>query len=126
MDKAPSAAPRVAIWAWLIIAIFAATVVACGGGSEKRRNPLDAAADLPTVTGQGGTGVVSDGGGGGGGTGGADAGTPGAAEGQPCTTGTACASGFCADGVCCKTACTGACQSCSAQGAGGACVPAAP
>jgi hypothetical protein len=49
------------------------------------------------------------------------------APGSPCAAATECTSGFCADGVCCDAACTGACQACSAaakgQGANGACGP---
>jgi hypothetical protein len=51
-------------------------------------------------------------------------------NGAACTTGAACASGFCADGVCCNTACGGGdagdCQACSvANGAAvdGTCAP---
>jgi MYXO-CTERM domain-containing protein len=50
-------------------------------------------------------------------------------QGQPCGTGTQCVSGFCADGVCCDTACSGLCEACSqaAKGGGvdGACGPVA-
>ena len=35
------------------------------------------------------------------------------ADGNPCTTGSSCASGFCADGVCCNTACGAACDVCA-------------
>ena len=49
--------------------------------------------------------------------------------GTPCTSAAQCASGFCADGVCCSTACTGLCQACTAakkgSGADGACGPVA-
>ena len=45
--------------------------------------------------------------------------------GTACTAGTECTSGFCVDGVCCNTACTGVCTACSAamkgQGADGTC-----
>jgi hypothetical protein len=40
------------------------------------------------------------------------------ANGQPCSATAQCVSGFCADGVCCNSACGDACQSCST----GACV----
>ncbi len=33
---------------------------------------------------------------------------------QPCTTGSQCASGYCYDGVCCSTSCSGTCKACSA------------
>jgi MYXO-CTERM domain-containing protein len=45
--------------------------------------------------------------------------------GMPCAAAAECGSGFCVDGVCCDTACTGACSACSAsakgQGADGTC-----
>lgn len=44
-----------------------------------------------------------------------------------CTTAADCTSGFCVDGVCCNTSCTGKCQACSAakkgSGADGTCGP---
>jgi hypothetical protein len=42
---------------------------------------------------------------------------------QTCTVAAQCASGFCVDGVCCGTACDGACQSCSQTGEVGTCSP---
>jgi len=33
---------------------------------------------------------------------------------QPCTSGSQCTSGWCYDGVCCNTACSGTCKACSA------------
>jgi hypothetical protein len=42
---------------------------------------------------------------------------------QTCTVGAQCASGFCVDGVCCDTACDGACQSCAQTGKVGTCSP---
>lgn len=49
-----------------------------------------------------------------------------AANGATCTMAAECLSGFCSDGVCCNTACAGACDACSvAAGAptNGTCVP---
>ena len=40
-----------------------------------------------------------------------------------CTKSTDCASGFCADGVCCNVACQGACSSCNQVGREGTCWP---
>src|SRR6185369_14317670 len=34
-------------------------------------------------------------------------------QGQLCTTSAQCASGFCVDGRCCSSACTGTCQTCA-------------
>ena len=41
--------------------------------------------------------------------------------GAACGAGGECNSGFCAQGVCCKTACTGNCLSCALTGTGGTC-----
>jgi hypothetical protein len=86
------------------------------------------------VAGAGGSGM--DGGPGGSGSVGAggspvDGGGGGApaklGQGSPCTAGSDCSSSNCIDGICCDTACGGACQACSAvkKGAGvdGACGP---
>ena len=42
--------------------------------------------------------------------------------GSPCVVGSQCGSGFCADGVCCASACTDACRSCSLPEHPGQCV----
>ena len=75
----------------------------------------------------GGTGGVEKGGAGGG-TGGVEKGGAGGSggagglqPGQPCTSGAECAKGFCVDGVCCNSACVGACRSCILAGAVGQC-----
>jgi len=47
-----------------------------------------------------------------------------AANGTACTSAASCASGFCTDGVCCTTACTGTCVSCKLAGSAGICSPA--
>ena len=41
------------------------------------------------------------------------------AAGKECDVASDCLSGFCVDGVCCSTACTGACQACSSAKKGG-------
>ena len=51
-----------------------------------------------------------------GGTPPADAGSKPPSPNQACTVAAQCASGFCVDGVCCDTACDGACESCAADG----------
>ena len=43
-------------------------------------------------------------------------------NGQTCTANTDCGSGFCVDGKCCNSACTGTCQSCAVAGSLGSCV----
>jgi hypothetical protein len=43
------------------------------------------------------------------------------ARGVTCNAGTECASGFCAQGVCCSEACTDLCKSCALKGSEGAC-----
>ncbi len=44
-------------------------------------------------------------------------------EGQPCASGTECASGECWDGTCCGTRCSGTCESCNQAGREGFCDP---
>jgi len=43
-------------------------------------------------------------------------------NGATCTTTAECSSGFCEQGACCLTACTGSCRSCSMTGTAGTCV----
>jgi hypothetical protein len=43
------------------------------------------------------------------------------ATGSACAQSADCASGFCVDGVCCQTACTGSCERCDTSGARGTC-----
>ena len=42
-------------------------------------------------------------------------------NGQPCAAADACLSNFCADGVCCNSACNTACKSCNVIGSSGTC-----
>jgi hypothetical protein len=43
-----------------------------------------------------------------------------------CSSGSQCPSGFCADAVCCDTACSGACETCDLAGTEGICTPEPP
>jgi len=107
----------------LLLALLAA---GCGGAGEARQPDASAPKDAPT----GGAGVGGDGtggsgaiagttGGGGAGTGGALA--PGAEIGAACGVADDCKSGFCFDGVCCRSDCAGLCQSCNQPGSVGTC-----
>jgi hypothetical protein len=61
---------------------------------------------------------------------GPDASTPAGALllglGAPCGSGADCQSGFCADGVCCQSACADPCFACNLPGAAGTCTPKPP
>ncbi len=46
---------------------------------------------------------------------------PSSANGAACTRAGECQSGFCVDGVCCSSACTGACNACNLAGSTGTC-----
>ena len=111
--------PRVAapIATSIVAALIALSVVGCsGGGTGNQMRPDGGGNNKKDM------GVVQPG---------TDAGgavdrptTPTAQIGQACQAGADCASGFCADGVCCKSACNGICQTCAAAGNVGTCIPA--
>jgi len=98
-----------------------AWIAGCGGGGEQRvvdagtdnradaapgdGAPTDAPADAPRDT---PTDMGIE--------------VPGKPIGTSCAMGAECASGFCADGVCCNVACTGTCMTCAGQGTVGTCV----
>lgn len=46
-------------------------------------------------------------------------------KGAACTASVQCTTGFCADGVCCDSACSGSCDRCNQMGTAGTCSPAA-
>jgi hypothetical protein len=66
---------------------------------------------------------VADGGPGTDMAGGADAGPRPKGNGQPCGAAADCNSGFCVDGVCCESACAGACHACNLPAKMGSCSP---
>jgi len=100
-----------------VIAAFLVALAGCGGGGESRMpdaGPRDAPGfDIP-VTGD--APVTGDSG---------NQDRPLKQIGEPCGTASDCASEFCAEGVCCNTACTDACFSCVSPGAEGTCLPSA-
>src|SRR6266545_766611 len=116
------------------VGIAAALSAGCERGALQR---LDAggsgASDGGRSTvGAGGTSSGFAGAGGAGAGGGPDAGGDGPilvgrrAPGEACVRAVECASGFCTDGVCCRSACVGACRTCAAPSASGTCVIVAP
>lgn len=101
----------------MLVGAVASAGSGCGGDDCTKTLTCEAP---PTSTGGGGVGGgMAPTGGTGPGQGGG--GAPGLAEGTPCSESSACASGFCTDGVCCDAACDGACEGCDA---GGVCTPA--
>jgi hypothetical protein len=96
----------------------------CGGAGESRKPdgspPPDAPIDM-AVAGRGG------GSGAGGGTGGGIAGAggsvaPGGEVGAACAIDDDCKSGHCFDSICCRSDCSGLCQSCAQPGSVGTCM----
>jgi hypothetical protein len=104
-----------------LLSLLALVAAGCGGAGEMRQGN-DASADTPIdVTGEGGSGGV--GGSGRGGAGGTGAGiTTGAEIGATCAAAGDCKSGFCFDRVCCRSDCSGLCQSCAQPGSVGTCM----
>src|SRR6185503_3955482 len=89
------------------IALACALALGCSSGGGEARDPSP---------GQAGDGA--------GGQGGAGSTTPIAAlieAGGSCSAGGDCKSGFCFDGVCCHSDCSGLCQSCAIEGSVGTC-----
>ncbi len=102
----------------MAFAIFLATVSACGGGSNPLTTtaPPDLASPPPTVNDLGApiVDMVAPG----------DDSPPPLPLGASCSSAAECASGFCADGVCCASAC-GGCLACNLPGSIGSCAPVA-
>jgi len=101
----------------IVAAIIALSIASCSGGggtgNQTRPDGGGTKKDMGVVQPVPDSGETADG-----------PTTPKAQIGQACQAGTDCASSFCADGVCCKTACTGTCVTCSAAGSVGTCIPA--
>ena len=93
----------------ITVAVFAVAFACagCGGGGESRQP----------------SGEAGDGQQGGGGGGGPSGGQFAALieAGGTCDAPTDCKSGFCSDGVCCRSDCAGLCQSCTVEGSVGTC-----
>jgi hypothetical protein len=92
-----------------------------GGGGDRVADAPDApdaadAAPAPPETADAGGAGTDDAGAG-------DAAPSGQINGAPCGDGTTCASGFCANGLCCDQACTGTCTACDLGGRAGTCSP---
>jgi hypothetical protein len=104
---------RSAFVASIFAGLVALSAAGCGGGGNPMRP------DSGTKKDMGGIQPGTDSGAG------VDRPTTATAQiGQACHTGADCASTFCADGVCCTSACTGTCQTCAAAGNVGTCIPA--
>jgi hypothetical protein len=96
------------------------------GGAAGSSGPLSGTGGEAGGASTGGGAMTSSGAGGAGGSagGGAEGGGAEKSEnGAPCASAASCASGFCADGVCCSAACTAACDSCDLSGTVGTCKP---
>ena len=97
------AAPIAAIVRTAVVAIaLGIGALGCGGSGGKSPITSDGGADRPNTC-----SAAS----------GAGAGMPG----DTCSCDGDCHSGFCVDGVCCNTACTGTCMACNVQGSPGTC-----
>jgi hypothetical protein len=115
-------------WAIAAVAVWAVLAAGCTGGAQTRKLPpptTDAASDAGGPSRDAGAppdgGARLDGGAGDHPT--ADGGQIGSI-GSACSAGNQCASGFCADGVCCNEACDGTCRTCASPESLGRCIPA--
>jgi len=108
----------------LLLALVVAGA-SCGGAGESRKPdgspPPDAPIDT-AVGGRGGSAGGSVGGTGGGAAGAGGSVAPGAEVGATCTIDDDCKSGHCFDKICCRSDCSGLCQSCAQPGSVGTCM----
>ncbi len=101
-------------------ALSAGAVVGSGAGDVTVARGAIKDVEILMAGGGGSGGAGGDsGGGGGGGTGGA----PGKPNGEACSVGAECVTGFCADGFCCESDCGSACHSCGLADSPGLCRP---
>ena len=107
-------------WAVALVAgtVLASVAAGCTGGAQMHKLPppaADAAQEAGSSSPDGQTrpdGAI-------------DHPTAGGSKiGSACSAGNQCASGFCADGVCCNEACDGICRSCASPESLGTCIPA--
>src|SRR5262245_53223559 len=105
-----------------LLPLLALVVAAgCGGGGESRKPDGSPPPDAPIDTAVGGRGgSAGSPGGGTAGAGGSVA--PGAEVGAACTIDDDCKSGHCFDKICCRSDCSGLCQSCAQPGSVGTCM----
>jgi len=107
-----------------LVSLLALVAAGCGGAGETRQ-PTDAATDTPIdMAGgsAGGSGAAGTTGGAGGIAGGGGSGIAGAEVGAACAIAADCRSGFCFDDTCCRSDCSGLCQSCAQPGSVGTCM----
>jgi hypothetical protein len=99
-----------------VFSLLALLGAGCGGAGETRQpNDGSPPVDAPIDMASGGAGAA-----GGGGAGGSA--TTGAEIGAACAVAGDCKSGFCFDGICCRSDCSGLCQSCAQPGSVGTCM----
>jgi hypothetical protein len=100
ISRAPAVVLGVTVAGLLAFSISACTKFRALDSDAATDAASDVSTDLPTGGANDGPGDRPDGG------------TAGAANGQPCTFGTTCSSGVCAESVCCDKTCGGLCMSC--------------
>jgi hypothetical protein len=106
-------------------ALSAGAVVGSGAGDVTIVRGAVKDVDIAMAAPGGGAGTGGDGGtGGAGGTGGSGGGgSSGKPNGEACSLGAECVTGFCADGFCCESDCGSACHSCGLPDSRGLCRP---
>jgi len=105
-------------------AFTAGAVVGSGAGDVTVVRGEVKDVDIVMAAPGGGAGTGGDGSGGGtGGSSGGAGGSSGKPNGEACSLGTECVTGFCADGFCCESDCGSACHSCGLPDSRGLCRP---